>query len=263
MEWCILHPGAKDRVLVPDRGGQPFEDYPVAAKWIFQLVQAQKITFAAAREELIKTGENLCRLLPDLDRYHAESTAARLHQRAAAVQDMLRFTDCRSVRVPEVEAWKARYGRGVWRRKKFLVLEGPSGTGKTEFVRRLYGPTRTLELNCASLSTPNLRDYKPLEHKVVLWDEASPELVLTSTKLFQCPHAGSTWGTVPPRERCTRSGSTMRCLSLPRTGGQLRWRSWSRRTGSGCRPTRSMSMSRSRCGSRRTTNSELLLPLQS
>ena len=65
--------------------GQPFEDYPVAAKWIFQLVQMQKITFSAARAELVKTGENLCKMLPDLDRHHAESTAARLHQRAAAV----------------------------------------------------------------------------------------------------------------------------------------------------------------------------------
>ena len=166
---------------------KPFEDYPVAAKWIFQLVQAQKITYAAARVELIKTGENLCRLLPDLDRYHAESTAARLHQRAAAVQDMLRFTACRPIRVPEGEAWKARYGRGVWRRKKFLVLEGQSGTGKTEFVRGLYGTLQTLELNCAGLVAVNLRDYKPFEHKVVLWDEASPELVLTNRKLFQCP----------------------------------------------------------------------------
>ena len=166
---------------------KPFDDYPVAGKWIFQLVQMQKITFSAARAELVKTGENLCRVLPDLDRHHAESTAARLHQRAASVQDMLRYTDCRSVRVPEVEAWKARYGRGVWRRKKFLVLEGPSGTGKTEFVRGLYGTPQTLELNCAGLISVNLRDYKPFEHKVVLWDEASPELVLTNRKLFQCP----------------------------------------------------------------------------
>ena len=37
-----------------------------------------------ARVELVKTGENLCKVLPDLDRYHAESTAARLDQRAAA-----------------------------------------------------------------------------------------------------------------------------------------------------------------------------------
>ena len=40
-------------------------------------------------------------------------------------------------------------------------------------------------LNCARLVAVNLRDYKPFEHKVVLWDEASPELVLTNRKLFQ------------------------------------------------------------------------------
>ena len=142
--WWHGRPGGAYYLQAPKIGSlfqagsaKPFEDYPVAGKWIFQLVQMQKITFSAARAELVKTGENLCRVLPDLGRHHAESTAARLHQRAAAVQDMLRFTDCRSVRVPEVEAWKARYGRGVWRRKKFLVLEGQNGTGKTEFVREL------------------------------------------------------------------------------------------------------------------------------
>ena len=76
----------------------------MAGKWIFQLVQMQKITFSAARAELVKTGENLCRVLPDLDRHHAESTAARLHRRADKVQYMLRLGDCRSVCVPEVEA---------------------------------------------------------------------------------------------------------------------------------------------------------------
>ena len=72
---------------------KPFEDYPVAARWIFLLVQMQKITFSAARIELVKAGENLCRVLPDLDRQHAEATAARLHQRAAAAQDLLRAND--------------------------------------------------------------------------------------------------------------------------------------------------------------------------
>ena len=165
----------------------PFEEYPVSGKWVFQLVQMEKITFSAARQELIKTGENLCRVLPDLDKHHAESTAARLHKRATEVQQLLAATASRSVRLPEVEAWKARFGRGVWRRKKFLVLEGKSGTGKTQFVRGLYGTDKTLELNCAGVTAVNLRDYRPLEHKVVLWDEASPELVLENRKLFQCP----------------------------------------------------------------------------
>ena len=68
-----------------------------------------------------------------------------------------------------------------------MVLEGKSGTAKTQFVRGLYGPDKTLELNCAGVTAVNLRDCRPLEHKVVLWDEASPELVLENRKLFQCP----------------------------------------------------------------------------
>ena len=56
----------------------PFEDYPVSGRWIFQLVQMQKITFSAARAELVKTGENLCRVLPDLDR------PCRVHSRPPA-----------------------------------------------------------------------------------------------------------------------------------------------------------------------------------
>ena len=82
---------------------------------------------------------------------------------------------------------EGEYARGMWRRKKFLVLEVKSGVGKTEFVRGLFGPDKTLELNCAGIGAVNLRDFKPLEHKVVLWDEASPELVLGNRKLFQCP----------------------------------------------------------------------------
>ena len=200
----------------------PVRGVPGVRQVDFQLVQAEKITHSAAREELVKTGENLCRQLPDLDKHHAEFTAARLHKRASDVQHLLASTACRSVRVPEVEAWKARYGRGVWRRKKFLVLEGKSGTGKTEFVRGLFGPGKTLELNCGGVVAVNLREFRPLEHKVILWDEASPDLVLENRKLFQCPHAGSTWGTVPRGHWCTRSGSTRRCLSLRRTGGHRR-----------------------------------------
>ena len=66
-------------------------------------------------------------------------------------------------------------------------MEGKSGTGKTEFVRGLFGARKTLELNCAGVVAVNLRDFKPLAHKVVLWDEASPALVLENRKLFQCP----------------------------------------------------------------------------
>ena len=174
-------------VLYQAGSKRPFESYPVSQKWIFQLVQMEKITYKEARSELIKTGEGLCKILPDLDKHQAELTSGRLLKRASEVQELLATTASRSVCVPEVEAWKVKYGQGVWRRKKFLVLEGKSGTGKTEFVRSLFGPDKTLELNCAGIGAINLRDYRPLDHKVVLCDEASPSLVLANRKLFQCP----------------------------------------------------------------------------
>ena len=126
-------------------------------------------------------------MLPDLDKFHAEKSLVRLRTRAAGVQSVLRHTSCSSVRVPEVEAWKARHGCGVWRRKKFLVIEGKRGVGKTEFVRSLYGEDNTLELNCAGVHAVNLRDFRPLGHKLILWDEATPGRVLANWKLFQWP----------------------------------------------------------------------------
>ena len=120
----------------------PVRGVPGVRQVDFQLVQAEKITFSAAREELVKTGENLCRLLPDLVKHHAECTAVRLHRRATDVQHLLASTACRSVRVPEVEAWKARYGRGVWRRKKFLVLEGRAARGRRSSCGACSGRTR-------------------------------------------------------------------------------------------------------------------------
>ena len=46
----------------------------MAGKWIFQLVQMQKITFAAARAELVKTGENLCRAWLEANQVYVHAT---------------------------------------------------------------------------------------------------------------------------------------------------------------------------------------------
>ena len=76
---------------------------------------------------------------------------------------------------------------GVWLRKKFLVLDGPSGVGKTAFVRSLFGHEATLELNCASAEHINLRDFDTRKHRLVLFDAAPVALVLAQRTLFQAP----------------------------------------------------------------------------
>ena len=73
-------------------------------------------------------------------------------------------------------------------RYKFMVIEGESCTGKSYFVRWMMGdPNLVLETNCASTPEPDLREYCPLRHKAVLFDEASPDMVLRQKKLFQAP----------------------------------------------------------------------------
>ena len=72
-----------------------------------------------------------------------------------------------------------------------MVIEGSSGLGKTEFVRAMYGAERTLELNCATCGrSPDLRQHDPLLHRCILFDEATPSMVVANRKLFQAP---ATW----------------------------------------------------------------------
>ena len=70
-------------------------------------------------------------------------------------------------------------------RRKFLVLDGKSRLGKTAYCMDLFGKSATLEVNCMGESHPDLRAFRHTTHRCVLFDEASPEMVLTNRKLFQ------------------------------------------------------------------------------
>ena len=71
--------------------------------------------------------------------------------------------------------------------EKCLVLQGPSRTGKTEFVRGLFPLGTVLELNCANVKDVCLDGFDCLRHRAILWDEASASLVCNNRKIFQHP----------------------------------------------------------------------------
>ena len=79
-------------------------------------------------------------------------------------------------------------GELAWR-KKFLVLEGPSCYGKTQFALGIDGAAKTLEVNCARCVEPNLRDLLqgPGGHTAVLLDEAKATMILGMKKVVQGP----------------------------------------------------------------------------
>ena len=151
------------------------------------LVTSGKMTEGVSEQELIKTGERLPRTLPALRRYWQENRSMSLVGRVRKRQQQFHFPLRPSVRVPDVDAWLEQYSRGVWPRKKFLVLDGPSGMGKTEYARSLFGTEATPERNAASIDHAHLSDVDPFVHNIILGDEASVQMVIAQRRLFQCP----------------------------------------------------------------------------
>ena len=138
----------------------------------------------------MSVAKNVCRNLETLARLQQEQEEQRVN---VQVQDTLaelraRTLPCR--KVPAVLDWLATY-QDCRFRYKFLVLDGPSCTGKTVFARSLSpDPDRFLEVDCAGTTDPDLKDWKNLYHEFVLFDEASCETVLRYKKLFQ---ASASW----------------------------------------------------------------------
>ena len=55
-------------------------------------------------------------------------------------------------------------------RYPFLVLEGPSGTGKTSYAKNITGnPQEVLEVNCAATPEPDLREFDSMAHTAILF----------------------------------------------------------------------------------------------
>lgn len=167
-----------------------FSEFPVNPDWVMTLISSDKMSIRVGREQLIRCGKGLQRRLGDLDRLAQARREIALEARVREVQRHLAASARRFHQFPAIQHWLATASAPFQMRKKFLVLEGPSGVGKTEFIRALFGATRTLELNCASCGTsPDLRQLDPERHRLVLFDEASPEMVLKNRKLFQAPAA--------------------------------------------------------------------------
>jgi len=115
-----------------------------------------------------------------------EQRKERLRDLQAEVQMQISLNTRASRRVPEVDRWLEQF-LTVQRRYKFLVLDGPTRMGKTEFAKSLVGPGQCLELNMSAAPEPNLRDYDHEQHELILFDECSIDAILRQKRLFQAP----------------------------------------------------------------------------
>ena len=166
---------------------QPYKQYGVNAEWVWNLLQQDKITIASARQEFIRGKKNLGRHLTNLDVLATELAAQEVEAGIRAKNAELAAGRKQMKNIPEVTAW-LRELSATRDRKKFLVLNGPSRLGKTQFAISLFGAEHTLEVNCASADHPPLRAFSPGQHRCVVFDEAPTMMILKNKRLFQSPN---------------------------------------------------------------------------
>ena len=166
---------------------QRFRDFPVDPSWIFNMVEAQKISYMEAKEELVMCGKGLVRRLADLECWHKNKQDMLVRDLVSKAQSASRGQMRPFQSWPTVDSWLAEVKTPLLPRKKFLVLTGPSRTGKTEYVRGLFPLGAVFELNCASMKDICLDGFDCLRHRCILWDEAAAGLVARNRKVFQHP----------------------------------------------------------------------------
>lgn len=186
----------KRGVLFQAHSKEAFRDFAVNAEWIWTLLQGQKIEIQDARREFVKSAKNLSRHMGNLETYERELTAASLEdeiRRKAALFEAHRKP---FKRIPLVQRFLALHKKAAERRP-FLVVEGPSRMGKTQFVCSLVPPGRALEVNCSDCLDPPLRKFDMRAHSLILFDEGGVQMVLKNRRLFQAPNCPVTIGSSP------------------------------------------------------------------
>ena len=102
-----------------------YDDYPVAADWIWNLIQSKKMTFADAKKELVRSSKCLTRHLPNLQKLEEESITLDLEERIREKEAIIEASRCPFKRLKPIFGLMddLRVPRD---RRKFLVLDGAS-----------------------------------------------------------------------------------------------------------------------------------------
>ena len=178
---------------------EPFKDFAVNPDWIWTMLQSDKMDMDVARAQIVRCRKNLCRHLANLDALQKELTAQKLSAEIRAKQEVWDSQRKPFRRVPAVQRFLALAKRPAERRP-FLVLDGPSRMGKTQFVMALVPLGGALDVNCSECMGPPLRTFDMGAHSLILFDEGSVAMVLRNRKLFQAPNSLITIGTSPTNQ---------------------------------------------------------------
>ena len=163
---------------------EAYKNYAVKDYWITNLYTAGKISAGVAKTlycEATTRAEMNVKQLAFVEKLKQEQQDAE-DQRQVEIQQRLQQRAFRRFAV--VDDWLAQYEH-VRGRYKFLVLVGPSQTGKTRYARSFAGePDRIWYADCSG-GCVDLRGYSVMKHEVIIFDEITPELAISCKKVMQ------------------------------------------------------------------------------
>ena len=172
---------------------QPHFAYIVDPSWPTSLWVERKLSHRNYRAELVAGRQQLISRLRNLDMVEQLEKEMREAEELTEALLKLNLSMGGFREIHEVEAWKKTL-MTIKHRYRFLVLVGPSGLGKTEYVKSLSGPDKTFECDCSATQTPDMKGFDRRLHRTVLFDEAGPALILGHKKLFQAHISGAVLG---------------------------------------------------------------------
>lgn len=180
-------------IQVPKKGSlwskgsrKPFKDFLVNPEWVSNLLQQEKITYDVAKEMYAKSVKQCQRNVSNLQQVIRVNEEKALVELMMSTQLALKKLEKPSKVLPVVQTWRQQY-ETLKHRYTFLVLDGKSCCGKTMFALSLEGRDATLDVTCHNTLWPDLKEWNPLQHKAILFDEASVDMVLANKRLFQAP----------------------------------------------------------------------------
>ena len=162
-----------------------FRDFTVQTQWVMSLYTAEKITAVHAKRLLTQIPGRAQHLVGEIDFCEQSRVRAAVDRVREAAEVVLRSSLRPFKSIPAVDQWQEQFAEHR-HRFKFLVLEGPSCTGKTQFARHLVPDGRKVfEINCAAEQEPALQGFNLVEFGLVLFDEVRPSVIAKQRKLFQ------------------------------------------------------------------------------
>ena len=187
----------KQGYLLRSSNYRKYEHFAVEQKWVIGLWQLRKLDHENAKQEILSARGHTATYIKEITYVQQAEEEAQVREEKRIADIELSKKQKKFRTVLDVELWKLQYSTdpafGLVNKQprfKFLVLNGPSCYGKTQYAKAVFGVANTLLVQCQGVKSPCLKDFTRGKHRCIILDECSSEVVVENKTLFQANSDG-------------------------------------------------------------------------